>query len=115
MAEQKFYTPLKIGLLVVAVAYFLFTLHGMLTLEWIGEWGSGRFFRFSIYVEDITGFVGIIFRFAGSLIALAGIVTYFVRKKLSAPTATKLLRVVLVFEAIYWLGLLTSAGYGSKA
>jgi len=48
MAEQKFVTPLKIGILAVVITYFLFTLHGMFTLSWIGEWnrmGGGAFGR----------------------------------------------------------------------
>lgn len=108
MTEQKFYSPLKIGLLIVALSYFLFSLHGAFTLSWIGEWSRGRFFSFAIFAEDISGFIGLIFRFLGSLIALAAIIFYFVKKNLSKPTAYKILKVVLVFEAIYWLGLLTT-------
>ena len=112
MTEQKFYSPLKIGLLTVAIAYFLFTLHGMLTLEWIGEWDRfGNGFLFNIFIEDITGFVGIVFRFVGSLIAFAGITFYFVKKSISAPLITKLLRWILVLEAIYWIGLATTGAY----
>lgn len=108
MTEQKFYSPLKIGLLIVALSYFLFSLHGAFTLSWIGEWSRGRFFSFAIFAEDISGLIGLIFRFLGSLIALAAIIFYFVKKNLSKPTAYKILKVVLVFEAIYWLGLLTT-------
>jgi len=112
MAEQKFYSPLKIGLLIVTIAYFLFTLHGMLTLEWIGEWerlgGGGSIFSTIIFVEDISATIGLVFRLAASVFALAGIVLYFVKKGLPAQTITKILRVILVGEAIYWLGLLVS-------
>ena len=108
MTEQKFYSPLKIGLLIVALSYFLFSLHGVFTLSWIGEWSRGSFFSFAIFAEDISGLIGLIFRFLGSLIALVAIIFYFVKKNLSKPTAHKILKVVLVFEAIYWLGLLTT-------
>jgi hypothetical protein len=113
MPEQNFYSPLKIGLLIVAIAYFLFTFHAMFTLSWIGEWerlaGS---FSFTIFVEDISGTIGLVFRFAACIIALAAIIFYFVKKNLSKPTAYKILRWILVFEAIYWLGLLTTGVMG---
>ena len=55
MAEQKFYTPLKIGLLTVIVAYFLFNLHTMFTLEWIGEWArTPGVFNTIQLIEDIN-------------------------------------------------------------
>src|SRR4030065_50476 len=38
MTEHRFYSPLKLGLLTVTIAYLLFNLHTMFTLEWIGEW-----------------------------------------------------------------------------
>ena len=112
MTKQKFYSPLKIGLLIVAVAYFLFTFHGMFTLSWIGEWeslgGGGSLFSTIIFVEDISASIGLVFRLIASTAAFAGIILYFVKKDLSAQTTMKVLRVVLVGEAIYWLGLLVS-------
>lgn len=63
MAEQKFYSPLKIGLLIVTIAYFVFNLHTMLTTEWIGEWT--RFpggFNTEILIEDINATACLIFR-----------------------------------------------------
>jgi hypothetical protein len=109
MTEQKFYSPLKIGLLIVVLSYFLFTLHTTFTLSWIGEWNriTGSF-SFAIFVEDISGFIGLIFRFAASIIALAAIIFYFAKKNLSKPAVYKILRWILVLEAIYWLGLLTT-------
>ncbi len=109
MAEQKFYSPLRIGFLVVALAYFLFTVHAMFTLSWIGEWESfSGSFRFVVFVEDISATVGIAFRLVASTIALTGIILYIVKKGLSTQTTRKVLRWVLIGEAIYWLGLLAS-------
>jgi hypothetical protein len=109
MGEQKFYSPLKIGFLIVALAYFLFTFHAMFTLSWIGEWESfGGSFRFVIFVEDISANLGIASRLVASAIAFAGITLYFVKKGLSTQTTLKVLRLVLIGEAIYWLGLLAS-------
>ena len=112
MTEQKFYSPLKIGLLIVTIAYFLFTLHATFTLSWIGEWeylgGGGSLISNIIFVEDISATIGLVFRFAASIVAFAGIILYFVKKGLQAQTTMKILKVVLVGEAIYWLGLLVS-------
>jgi hypothetical protein len=109
MSARQVYSPLKIGLLIVVIAYFLFTLHVMLTLEWIGEWERLTSTRaLVIFVEDISASIGVIFRLAAGLIALATIVLYFTKKGLSTQTATKTLRMILIAEAIYWLGLLPS-------
>lgn len=111
MTEQKTHSPLKIGLLIVVVAYFLFTLHALFTLQWIGEWeylgGGGVLFGTIIFVEDIFATFGLVFRFVASITALAGIILYF-KGGLSTQTAMRILRVILVGEAIYWLGLLPS-------
>jgi hypothetical protein len=111
MSEHKEAFPLKIGLLVVVVAYFLFTLHALFTLQWLGEWDriAGGSIRFAIFAEDISAFVGLIFRFAASIIALAAIIFYSAKKRFSKPSAYKVLKAILVFEAVYWLGLLATA------
>jgi hypothetical protein len=113
MAEQEFYTPLKIGLLIVTFSYFLFNFHSMFTLSWIGEWArTPGSFNTTIFYEDITATIGLIFRFAASIIALATIIYYFAKKNLTKPKAYLIVKLILVFEAIYWLGLLTSGGAG---
>lgn len=114
MAEQKFYTPLKVGLLTVVTAYFLFTLHGMFTLSWVGEWNRltvNHNFATTIFVEDISAAITLGFRFAASIIAFSAVLVYFAKKKLSKPTVYKVARWVLVFEGIYWLGLIATAYY----
>ncbi len=109
MTEKKFYSPLEIGFLIVASAYFLFTFHAMFTLSWIGEWESfGGSFRFVIFVEDITANIGIASRLVASSVAFVGVILYFVKKGLPTQTIKKVLRLVLIGEAIYWLGLLAS-------
>jgi len=122
MAEPKFYSPLKIGLLIVSIAYFLFTFHALFTLSWIGEWeyltGS---FSLWILATDISAFVGLVFRFIASLIAVAAIIFYFAKKGLSTPTTFKVLKWILIFEAIYWVPLFVSgvmgflSGFGEAA
>ena len=113
MATQRFYSPFKIGLLIATLAYFLFTFHAMFTLSWIGEWEriGGGAFSTMILVEDISATIGLVFRFAGSIIALVAMAVYLAKKGLAKSTAYKAVRAVLVFEGIYWLGLIATTGY----
>ena len=115
MTEEKFFTPIKLGLLAVVTAYFLFTFHGMFTLSWIGEWDrmGGGSFGTMILVEDISATIGLIFRFAASILAFVAVVYYFTKKNIAKSTAYKVLRWTVVFEGIYWLGLIATAIYTS--
>ena len=109
MEANRFYSPLRIGFLTVAFTYFLFTFHAMFTLSWIGEWEYLRgSFGFVIFVEDIAASIGLVFRFAASLTALAATLLYFVKKGLQSQSVRKMLQVIMVGEGIYWLGLLPS-------
>jgi len=114
MAEPKFYSPLKIGLLIVTVAYFLFTFHALFTLAWIGEWEylGGGSAAFWIFITDVSAYFGLVFRFIASLISAVAIIFYFAKKGLPAPTAFKVLRWILVLEAIYWVPLFLSGVMG---
>jgi hypothetical protein len=113
MAEPKFYSPLKIGLLIVSIAYFLFTFHAMFTLSWIGEWtGLSGLASFWIFITDVSTAFGLVFRLIASFIAVAAIIFYFAKKGLSAPTAFKVLKWILVLEAIYWVPLILSGLMG---
>ena len=113
MAEPKSYSPLKIGLLIVAIAYFLFTFHALFALSWIGEWeyltGSLSFW---IFITDVAGAFGLVFRLIAGLIAVAAMIFCFAKKGLSAVTAFKVLRWILVLEAIYWVSLIVSGIWG---
>ena len=109
MVAQKFFSPLKIGFLIVTSAYFLFTFHAMFSLSWIGEWESfSGSFGFVILVEDISATIGLVARLVASTIAFAGILLYFLKRGLSKETMMKILKLILVWEAIFWLGLLAS-------
>jgi hypothetical protein len=110
MSNQSVYSPLKIGFAIVAIAYFLFTLHSVFTLSWVGEWESFNDpLRSIIFAEDISAYIGIIARSVASAIALGAVILYFAKKGLPTKSIKKLFRLVLVGEAIYWLGLLTTA------
>lgn len=91
MVEAKANLPLKTGLITVVAAYFLFTFHAMFTLSWIGEWetlGGGGFAQI-IFVEDINATIGLVFRFAASIIALAAIIYHYAKRNISKPSAYK--------------------------
>jgi hypothetical protein len=109
MIDQKLYPPIKIGLLVVVISYFLFTLHALFTLQWIGEWNylTGSF-SFFIFITDISALVGLVFRFIASIVAFGSVIYYF--NKGLPPTAKtyKILRLIVVLESIYWLSLITT-------
>ena len=116
MEQQKFVTPLKVGILIVAVAYFLFTLHAMFTLEWIGEWdrisGGSTQTAFWILITDVSAGVFLVFRFLASIIAVSAVSIYFSKKGIPQATMYKLLNVIFVFEGLYWVGLLPSGIWG---
>ncbi|MCL2358432.1 hypothetical protein [Candidatus Bathycorpusculum sp.] len=107
----KSFSALKAGLFTVAVAYFLFTLHSLFTLEWIGEWerfGSGSLSTI-ILIQDISGVVGILARFIAGIIALTVAILYFCKRLPSTQRLHKALRWILVLEATYWFALIPTA------
>jgi hypothetical protein len=111
--KEKFYSPLKIGLFIVVLSYFLFALHDTFTLSWIGEWN--RFEPghaiFAVYAEDVIGFFGTISRFAAGIIAFAVIVYYFAKRSISKTATFNAVRLILVLEGIYWLLAFLPTGY----
>jgi hypothetical protein len=109
MTDQKRYSPIKIGLLVVAISYFLFTLHALFTLQWIGEWNylTGSF-SFFIFITDISALVGLVFRFIASIVAFGSVIYYFNKGLPSTAKTYKILRLIVVLESIYWLSLITT-------
>jgi hypothetical protein len=109
MTDQKRYSPIKIGLLVVAISYFLFTLHALFTLQWIGEWNylTGSF-SFFIFITDISALVGLVFRFIASIVAFGSVIYYFNKGLPSMAKTYKILRLIVVLESIYWLSLITT-------
>jgi hypothetical protein len=113
MMEQKFVTPLKVGLFAVTIAYFLFTFHAMFTLSWIGEWEAlPESMAFAIFVTDIAAAFFLVFRLIASVIAVSAMILYFSKKGLPQSTTSIMIRLVIVFEGLYWLGLLASGIWG---
>jgi hypothetical protein len=117
LSELRFVTPLKVGLLIVAIAYFLFTLHQTFMFTWIGEWeylaANNPQAATWIFITDIQAYVFLLFRFIAGILAVSAVSLYFAKKGLPQSTTYKLLRAILIFEGLYWLGLLTSGIWGS--
>ena len=112
MISQKV-TPLKVGLLIFALAYFLFNTHSLFQLNWVGEWNritSNPTQSFNIYIEDVVAAVGMAFRFIAGIIAFGAVAYYFRRGMPTRNRLFNILTVILVFEAIYWFGLIATAG-----
>lgn len=111
--KQKFYSPFKIGLLVILIAFFMFTLYGLITVEWIGEWeGLEASTSFWIFITDMSSLVGLVLRFIGSLLAVVAYGYYFVKKGLSTHLADRVIKLVLIAEAVYWFTFITSGIWG---
>lgn len=107
----KSVSVLKAGLLIVATAYFLFNLHSLFTLEWVGEWeriGGGSLFTI-ILIQDLSAFGGIIARFIAGIMALMSAVIYFRRGLPSTQKLCRTIRWILVLEAVYWFALIPTA------
>jgi len=109
MPETKQDTPVRVGLLIVTISYFLFTLHALFTTQWIGEWNriTGTF-NFYVFITDIAALPGLVLRFVASIIAVGAVIFYFSKPLPPISKTYKILRLILVFEAIYWLSLVVT-------
>jgi hypothetical protein len=113
LVEQKHFNPLKVGILLVAITYFLFTLHATFVLSWIGEWNYvPPSVSTWILVTDVAAYATLISIFIAGAVALATAVLYIAKKDLAQSTIYKLAKIIIVLEAIYWLGLLPSGIWG---
>ncbi len=105
--------PLKIGLLIVAVAWFLLVFHELVKASYaINEYqymlGPARNW---VLVTDIFGLVAIIFRAVAAAVAIVGILLYFFTKTdKSALNVQKLVGWVLIGEAVYWAASFLPSG-----
>ncbi len=112
MLEQKTNLPLKAGLLTVALSYFLFNIHSVFTLQWIGEWERpGGSINYVQLIEDIPATIGLIFRLLASIIALTAVIYYIFNKGFSRPKLFTALKLIFIFEGIYWLGLIATGAF----
>jgi hypothetical protein len=101
MVVQSDTSALKVGLLIVAASWFVFTFTQMLS-------GIQNVLSFSslipwyIVLTERLGFVGLVFRSAAGILAIVAVVAYFFLKKMSSNRALLAVKLVLVLEAMYY-------------
>ena len=97
--------PIKIGLLLVALSWFLYTLW-----EYIFStlYRSPQTAGFWILFTEQATLIGLAFRLVASFTAVAVSLFYILKKNLSHPEALMSLRWIIVGEAVYFLSFLPS-------
>ena len=113
MTETKSVSPLRLGVFVAALIWFLFSFHELFkAFVNINEYalfvGPSSTW---ILITDISGVIGLVVRTIASLIAVLGLALYLFKSP-SKASLMKILKTVLVLEAIYWLSLLISGIWG---
>lgn len=94
-------SALKTGLLIVAASWFVFTFTQMLS-------GIQNVLGFTsrtpwyIFMTESFGFVGLVFRSVAAILAVAIVVSYFILKKTNLPKALLSVKLILLFEALYY-------------
>ena len=107
MTRDKLDSPIKIGLLIVALSWFLFTAYQFLK-------GAFNIFRdyFWVSLTDTAGTLGMGFRTMAALIAVLTILFYILKKDLKKPELFMSIRWMLLGEIIYFLSLIPVVIWG---
>jgi hypothetical protein len=88
----------------------------MFVLSWIGEWEPlPEPTRTWIFITDIFAGSMLAFRFLAGILAFSATTFYIVKKRLSTKASFRILKIIIVFEALYWIGLLPSGIWGFVA
>lgn len=90
------------GLFLLTLSWFSFTLY---------NFAVGIMMQV-VYFTDVPGSIGLGFRTAASLIALAAVLAHLFKRGFSTLENLMSLRWVIFFEAVYWLTLFPSALWG---
>ena len=100
MAEDKIGSPLRMGLLIVALTWFLFTFYEFVK-------GAFNIFKGTFWIEltDTAGVIGLGFRAVAGFIAVITILFFIFRKDLSKPETMMSLRWIVLGEAVCFLSL----------
>ncbi len=99
---------LKMGLLLVALSWFLFTAYEFLK----GAYNIGRGYGFWISLTDTAGAFGLGFRTAAALIATFTILFFVFKKDLSKPELFMSIRWILLGEIVCFLALFPCVIWG---
>lgn len=100
--------PLKIGLLTVAVTWFLFTAYEFLK----GAFNIGKEYGFWISLTDTAGAFGLGFRTAAALIAVFTVLFFVFKKDLSKPELFMSIRWMLLGDIVCFLALFPCVIWG---
>jgi hypothetical protein len=111
LTEAKSYSPLKIGLLVTAVVWFLFSFHeffkAMVNINEYLSMGGDLW----VFATDISGVIGLVARTVAGAIAVTAVVLFLLKGRLSQKLM-QIFKVILVVEIVYCLSLLISGIWG---
>lgn len=107
MTEDKLDSPLKLGLLIVALSWLLFTGYQFLK-------GAFNIFRdyFWISLTDTAGALGMSFRTMAALIAVLTILFFIIKKDLKKPELFMSIRWMLLGEIVCFLSLIPVVIWG---
>jgi len=107
MLANRFNLSIRTGLFLIALAWFLFTFY---------EFTNGILHNFHpdpdnpvwywLLGQETGGCIGLAFRSAGGLIAVITSLFYLVKRDLSEAETLMALRLVVIFEALFWLSFL---------
>jgi hypothetical protein len=98
MNLNKLNLAFKVGLLLVVVSWFVFTLYSLIA----GHTNYSGRMAWYIALTEVLGSVGLGFRSAGAFIALITVSSYFFFKNIGKLEALMAVKIVLLFEAIYY-------------
>jgi hypothetical protein len=107
MAENRIDSSIKIGLLIVALTWLLFTAYQFLK-------GAFNIFRdyFWISLTDTAGAMGMAFRAMAALIAVLTILFFILKKDLKKPELFMSIRWILIGEMVCFLSLIPVVIWG---
>jgi hypothetical protein len=104
--NEKLGLPVKLGLLLVALAYFSFSFYEM-TVSSLEDKQAA-----SVMITDLPGALGLGFRTVGGFIAVVAVVLYLFKGHFTKAEAALSVRFVVLLEAAWWLSLLPSGYVG---
>jgi hypothetical protein len=101
--ENKFWWAFKIGLFLVTFFWFILTAYKLSTVVLYGIF---------VPFTDLPATFGLGFRIAASFIALVASIRFLRKRSFSSANASISIKLVILFEAIYWLLFLPSGLWG---
>jgi len=109
MSTIKLNRTIRTGLFLTALAWFTFTFYEFTNgvLHHIHPDPDNPVWTYLV-LQETGGCVGLGLRTAGGLVAVIASLFYLINRDLSKPEALMALRMIVIFEASYWLSFLFS-------